>query len=187
MACAPSEDSNQPGHSPSLIIVFTVRMKKHWVLSYPLSAQQRLRSAWASPKSDQRLCMKKHLIRLGTHVILLVLSCAGSDVRCTKWSCNSSPSQPVMVFQIQMMIKTKFVLNLNGTILHRPFKLSHPVSWYIVWRRNWKRNKTAKTSVKTFKLIMSFLYNRLCKRVINWICPKTNFTSEGRTTLINGR
>ena len=42
MACAPSEDSDQPGHPPNLIRVFAVRMKKHWVLSYPLSAQQRL-------------------------------------------------------------------------------------------------------------------------------------------------
>ena len=35
--CAPSEDSGQPGHPPSLIRVFAVRMKKAWVLSYPLS------------------------------------------------------------------------------------------------------------------------------------------------------
>ena len=33
MACAPSED-----RSASLITVFAVRMKKVWVLSYPLSA-----------------------------------------------------------------------------------------------------------------------------------------------------
>ena len=39
MACAPSEDSDQPGHPPSLIRVFAVCMKKAWVLSYPLSAQ----------------------------------------------------------------------------------------------------------------------------------------------------
>ena len=39
MACVPSKDSDQPGHPPSLIRVFTVRMKKAWVLSYPLSAQ----------------------------------------------------------------------------------------------------------------------------------------------------
>ena len=37
MACAPSEDSDQPGHLPSLIRVFAVCMKKAWVLSYPLS------------------------------------------------------------------------------------------------------------------------------------------------------
>ena len=42
MACAPSEDSDQPGHPPSLIRDFAVRMKKAWVLSYPLSALQRL-------------------------------------------------------------------------------------------------------------------------------------------------
>ena len=38
MACAPSKDSDQPGHPPSLIRVFTVRMK----LSYSLSIQWRL-------------------------------------------------------------------------------------------------------------------------------------------------
>ena len=42
MICAPSEDSAQPGHPPSLIRIFAVRMKKAWALSYPLSAQQRL-------------------------------------------------------------------------------------------------------------------------------------------------
>ena len=35
--CAPSEDSDQPGHPPSLIRVFAVRLKKAWVLRYPLS------------------------------------------------------------------------------------------------------------------------------------------------------
>ena len=39
VACAPSENSDQPGHPPSLIRVFAVRMKKPWVLSYALSAQ----------------------------------------------------------------------------------------------------------------------------------------------------
>ena len=43
MTCAPSEDSDQPGHPPSLIRVLAVRMEKAWVLSYPLSAQRRLR------------------------------------------------------------------------------------------------------------------------------------------------
>ena len=40
--CAPSEDSDQPGHLPSLIRVFAVCMKKAWVLRYPLSTQRRL-------------------------------------------------------------------------------------------------------------------------------------------------
>ena len=42
MTCAPGEDSDQPGHPPSLIRVFAVRMKKHWALNYRLSAQWRL-------------------------------------------------------------------------------------------------------------------------------------------------
>ena len=40
------------GHPPSLIRVFSVRMKKAWVLSYPLSAQQRLWSDWADAQTD---------------------------------------------------------------------------------------------------------------------------------------
>ena len=43
MACAPSEDSDQPAHPPSLTRVFAVHMKKKtWVLSYLLSAKRRL-------------------------------------------------------------------------------------------------------------------------------------------------
>ena len=34
MACAPSEDSDQPGHPHSLIGVFVVRLIKVWTLSY---------------------------------------------------------------------------------------------------------------------------------------------------------
>ena len=50
--CAPSKDSDQPGRPPSLIRVFAVRMKKPWVLSYPLSTQGRLWSDWADAQAD---------------------------------------------------------------------------------------------------------------------------------------
>ena len=40
MTIAPSENSDQPRHPPSLITVFAVRMKKHWVLSYTWSASE---------------------------------------------------------------------------------------------------------------------------------------------------
>ena len=53
--CAPSEDSDQPGQLPSLIRVFAVRMKKGWILSYPLIAQRRLRSDWADAQADLSL------------------------------------------------------------------------------------------------------------------------------------
>ena len=53
--CAPSEDSDQPGHPPSLIRVFAVCMDKAWVLSYPLSAHQILWSDWADTQADLSL------------------------------------------------------------------------------------------------------------------------------------
>ena len=53
--CAPSKDSDQPGHPPSLISVFAVRMKKAWILSYPLSGQRRLWSDWADAQADLSL------------------------------------------------------------------------------------------------------------------------------------
>ena len=36
--------------------VFAVRIKKHWVLSYPSSAQQRLWSDWVDAQADLSLC-----------------------------------------------------------------------------------------------------------------------------------
>ena len=48
MIYVPSKDLNPP----SLISVFAVRMKKLWVLSYPLSAQWRLWSDWVDAQAD---------------------------------------------------------------------------------------------------------------------------------------
>ena len=42
MACEPSEETDQPGHSPSLIRVFADHLKKAGSLSYPISTQRRL-------------------------------------------------------------------------------------------------------------------------------------------------
>ena len=55
MACAPSEYSDQPGHLPSLYRVFVVRMKKAWVLSYPLSAAKTLIRLGGCPGSESSL------------------------------------------------------------------------------------------------------------------------------------
>ena len=52
---APSQDSDQPGHPPRLIRVFAVRMKKPWVLSYPLKAHRRLWSDWTDVQADLSL------------------------------------------------------------------------------------------------------------------------------------
>ena len=85
--CAPSEDSAQPGHSPSLIRVFDVYMKKSWSLSYLLSAQRRLWSDWADAQVELRLPWAH------THFVGFVMSrficCLGSDVLFDCWA--SSP------------------------------------------------------------------------------------------------
>ena len=76
--CVPSEDSNQPGHLPSLIRVFAVRMKKAWILSYPLSAHQRLWSDWADLSlPDQSLIRAQADLSLRlahTHFVGFVMS-----------------------------------------------------------------------------------------------------------------
>ena len=69
---APSEDSEHPGHPSSLIRVFAVRMKKHWVLSYPLSPQRRFWSDWADAQADLSLRW--------THTHFVGLSCRGSSI-----------------------------------------------------------------------------------------------------------
>ena len=53
--CAPSEDSDQPGHPPSLIRVFAGHMKKAWDLSYLLSTQRRLWSDRTDAQADLSL------------------------------------------------------------------------------------------------------------------------------------
>ena len=51
---------DQPGHPPSLIRVFAVRMKKAWALSYPLSEQRRLWLDWANAQADLESSMGAH-------------------------------------------------------------------------------------------------------------------------------
>ena len=61
MAYAPSEDSDQ-----------AVRMKKAWVLSYPLSAQRRLWSDWADAQADLSLrCAQHHFVGFVTRWLIL--------------------------------------------------------------------------------------------------------------------
>ena len=72
--CAPSEDSEQPGHSPSLIRGFTVRMKKAWTLSYPLSAQGRLWSDWGNAQADLSLCWAhSHIVGFVTRQLICMI------------------------------------------------------------------------------------------------------------------
>ena len=82
--CAPSKDSDQPGHPPSLIWVFAVCMKKARVLSYPYSAQQRLWSDWANAQADLSL------LWVHTHFVSFVMSRLSCFSKVTLSSFNHS-------------------------------------------------------------------------------------------------
>ena len=53
--CAPSEDSDQPGHPPSLIRVFAVRSLGSWGPKLSSCGQRRLCSDWADAQADLSL------------------------------------------------------------------------------------------------------------------------------------
>ena len=74
MTCAPSIDSDQPGHLPGLIRVFAVRMKKHWVLSYPLSTHWRFWLDRVDAQADLCLRWVPWSFCLFCHVVAQMLS-----------------------------------------------------------------------------------------------------------------
>ena len=80
MTCAPSEDSEQPGHPPSPI---RVRMKKAWVLSCPLSAQRKLWSVWTDALADLSLRWTRMSFCWICHEVAQITY---SIFRLTKWS-----------------------------------------------------------------------------------------------------
>ena len=55
--CA-QQNSDQPGHPPSLIRVFAARMKKPWALSCPLNTQRSLWSDWADASAQSDLSIR---------------------------------------------------------------------------------------------------------------------------------
>ena len=57
MTCVPSKDSDQPGHLPSLIRVFTVRSMGSEGPKVFSCRQRRLWSDWANAQADLSLCL----------------------------------------------------------------------------------------------------------------------------------
>ena len=76
MVCASREDSDQPGHPPSLIKVFAVRMKKPWVLSYPMSAHRILWSDWIDAQADLSLRWAHSLVGFVMRMSLCLRYCS---------------------------------------------------------------------------------------------------------------
>ena len=55
VACAPREDSDQPGEPPNLIRFIAVGLKSSWGSKLALCGQQRLWSVWADAQTDLSL------------------------------------------------------------------------------------------------------------------------------------
>ena len=85
VTCA-REDSDQPGHSPSLIRVFAVRMKKALVLSYPLSASEDW-SDWGDAHAYLSLpWVHSHFVRLVMRRLIFYWRGSSGKLCCNKLS-----------------------------------------------------------------------------------------------------
>ena len=126
--CAPSADSDQPGHSPSLIRVFAVRMKKAWVLSYPLSAQRRLIRLVGCPGwSESSLCAQPHC-----------------------WFCHIAAHYgctPKLSIQYQTRGEE---YNENSDAMETGTSISHPRNW----RSGWSNQRLARTQATVSRPIL---------------------------------
>ena len=122
MACALSEDSDQPRHPPSLTRVFAVRMKKALVLSYPLSAQQRLWSDWADTQTDLR--------HRWAHSHFVGLSWGGSIFCCM-----------LIHFQNEILNLLSTLMNIWSLYFTFVSSFSLKVMFHLIWREKnlWRR------------------------------------------------
>ena len=132
MVCAPSEDSDQPGHPPSLIRVFAVRMKKHWILSYPLIAQRRLWSDWADAQADLSLrWAHSHFVgfvMLRLKICLsevMVLAEADSDIWAATWQKLQNDLCALRRFRSRIPPR---LIRVFAVHKKKPWVLSYPLS-----------------------------------------------------------
>ena len=108
---APSEDSDQPGHLPSLIRVFAVCMKKAWVLSYSLSAQRRLSSDSAYAQADLSPCWVQRSF------CWVQWNCWMTKKYCNDPKFSNSLHWTTVQTKIRLLIYLPFCLHLLGTLV----------------------------------------------------------------------
>ena len=116
MACAPSEDSDQPGHPPSLIRVFAVRLRTR--AFFMQTAKTLIRLGGCPGWSESTL---------GAHAILLVLSCRGSFSLCLQYVAMPQPAPAASAAnfaQFKLIIRWK----LQHYKLPRPYDPTTPDS-----------------------------------------------------------
>ena len=110
VAWAPTEDSDQPGHSPSLIRIFSVRMKKAWVLSYPLSTQRRhwSDSDWQAHMPFCWFCHEP------AHLLTFISGCVTSFKTSKSWQFDVCCKQKIYA------IETKVIPQMGSSASHFP-------------------------------------------------------------------
>ena len=111
--------------SVRLIRVFAVCMKKPWVLSYPLSAQQRLIRLGGCPGWSES--------SLGAHFVLLVLSCCGSFVMF--WFVSLASTILISVFSMRFYswnsLRNRWYLCIHARVCLSPLIMSY-CRWVVV-------------------------------------------------------
>ena len=119
MTCAPSVDSDQPGHPSSLIRVFAVCMKKHWALNY-----------WAHSDFSYQTGRMPMLIRVfaGRTSFLLVLSCGSSIMLTSFLSYRDSFKMDSPVSE-----QNREWTNHTGNSLQSPFIKENPSCFQSKW------------------------------------------------------
>ena len=120
-ACAPSEDSDQPGQAPSLTRIFTVSMKKAWVLSYPLSTQRRLWSDWVDAQADLSLgWVHSHFV--------------GFVMRRLIWFCSITETSPCAIGNCRKWLLYNCFMSLSLIVIQTNIKfLKITFTWTNIW------------------------------------------------------
>ena len=122
MTCAPIEDSDQPGHPPSLIRVFAVRMKKPWSLS----------THWAhSENSDQT----RRMSRLIWVFAGRTGHCVGFVVWWLKYGegCDETMRMRRLAWAFVFRLCDKCSFYVYWL---RSSYLKHPICWHIIFWHN---------------------------------------------------
>ena len=88
-ACAPSKNSDQTGHPPSLIRIFAVHMKKHWALT----------THWVrSEDSNQTGWMHSHFVGLGMRRLIWTNGLLHLKSMLYLWANQPGQSLPFVAF-----------------------------------------------------------------------------------------
>ena len=144
MTCVPSEDSDQPGHPPSLIRVFTVHSMGSWGPKVSSCGQRRLWSDWADAQADLSLCWAD---------MWICWFWGGSNLLCNIWK-ESRQNQTFVPRYLQKYV----VKNPDSLFTCYKVDLSYLWSLKVIVRLYW--------GLVTRKLIFGFATRQESKRPV---------------------